>query len=62
VLVEFFVDHVVGFLRQIDRRITEEEILVRVDRMLVGGKREPRREPVAACRRSIKIIGGDLEV
>ena len=62
VLVELLVDDVLGFLRQLDRRIAEEEILVRVDRMLVGGKRQPRGEAVAGRGRAIEIIGFDGEL
>jgi hypothetical protein len=34
--VELLVDDIVGLLWQVDRRITEKEVLVRVDRMLIG--------------------------
>ena len=39
-IVEFFVDHVIGFLGQIQGWIAEEEILVRIHRMLIRRQRE----------------------
>ena len=38
------------------------EILVRVDRMLVGGERQARGEAVAGRRRAIEIVGFDGEL
>ena len=75
--IEFFVDDVLGFLRQGDGRIAKEPTLVRIglddiglaghriadiERMLVGRYRQPRGETVAIGRRAIQVSGSRLEL